>query len=145
MKIDITNNNTAGEREGLPVTVQVRPGQAAVLHCPLLTASGGAVPSFLSSTSSTRSPSPTHSHSPSFTLSWYRQVWEGQSPELLLSLKTSPDGSHVQLGPSFGSDQVTALADGSLQLSAPQRSDTAVYYCSLSRGVEEGSWSGAGH
>lgn len=127
-------NNTAGEWEGLPVTVHVRPGQAAVLHCPLLAAPGGAV-----STSSTRSPSQ------SYTLSWYRQVWEGQSPELLLALRTGPDGSQVRLSPGFGSERVTATADGSLQLRAPQRSDTAVYYCSLSLGVEEGSWSSAGH
>lgn len=133
IQMNIANNaNAAGVWEGPPVTVQVRPGQAAVLHCPLLTASGGA------------EPSPASSPTRSFTLSWYRQVWEGQSPELLLALKTGPDGSQVRLGPGFGSERVTATADGSLQLSAPQRSDTAVYYCSLSLGVEEGSWSSAG-
>lgn len=110
------------------MTVQVRPGQAAVLHCPLLAASGGAA-----------------SSSSFSTLSWYRQVSEGRSPELLLALRTGPGGSQVQLGPGLGSDQVTATADGSLQLSAPQRSDTAVYYCSLSAlPLEERSWSSTG-
>lgn len=110
------------------MTVQVRPSQATVLHCPLLATSGGAATS-----------------SSSFsTLSWYRQVWEGRSPELLLSLKTGPGGFQVRLGPGLGSEQVTAMADGSLQLSAPQRSDTGVYYCSLSLGME-GSWSSTGH
>lgn len=114
------------------MTVQVRPSQVAVLHCPLLVTSGGTSSSFPSSSSSFS------------TLSWYRQVWEGQSPELLLSLRTGPSGSQVQLGPGFGSKQMTATADGSLQLSAPQRSDTAVYFCSLSLGMEEGSWKSKG-
>lgn len=112
---------------GLPVTVQVRPGQAAVLHCPLLAASDGAATTFSS-----------------FTISWYRQVWEGRSPELLLALRIGPGGSQMQLGPGLRSKQVTATADGSLQLSSPQRSDTAVYYCSLGLGVEEGGWSSTG-
>lgn len=113
------------------MTVHVRPGQAAVLHCPLLAASG------LTPTSS-----PTSSSS---TLSWYRQAGEGRSPEMLLALRTGPGGSNVRFGPGLGSDQLTATADGSLRLSAPQRSDTAVYYCSLSlRAEEEGSWSSAG-
>lgn len=115
------------------MTVQVRPGQAAVLHCPLLAASGGAATS------------PTSSPTSSPTLSWYRQVAEGRSPELLLALRTGPGGSNVRFGPGLGSDRLTATADGSLRLSAPQRSDTAVYYCSISlRGEEEGSWSSAG-
>lgn len=119
------------------MTVQVRPGQAAVLHCPLLTASGGAASSFTSSLTPTSSS----------TLSWYRQVGEGRSPELLLALRTGPGGSNVRFGPGLGSDRLTATADGSLRLSAPQRSDTAVYYCSLSLRAEEeggGSWSSAG-
>lgn len=122
------------------MTVHVRPGQAAVLHCPLLAASGGAASSFTSSLTTTSSPTS------SSTLSWYRQVGEGRSPELLLALRTGPSGSNVRFGPGLGSDRLTATADGSLRLSAPQRSDTAVYYCSLSLRAEEegGSWSSAG-
>lgn len=110
-------------------TVQVRAGQqAAVLRCPLLPAPAG----------------------DPYTLSWYRQVGEGRSPQLLVSVRWagSAGGSEVSFGPGFGTERVAAAQDGSLRISAPQWSDTAIYFCSLSLGGEQdgpGRWRSPGH
>uniref|UniRef100_A0A3Q4AYL2 Ig-like domain-containing protein n=1 Tax=Mola mola TaxID=94237 RepID=A0A3Q4AYL2_MOLML len=91
----------------LASTVQVRVGEDATLQCPLLDIPAGAV------------------------LSWYRRA-VGHGPELLLSIRSTGLVTH---GPGVGPDKVSAAADGSLLLRASQRSDAAVYYCSVSRAV----------
>ncbi|CAF90492.1 unnamed protein product [Tetraodon nigroviridis] len=88
-------------------SVAVRVGENVSLRCPLLDTTRG-------------------------TLSWYRQL-PGQSPELVLSTRSS---SGVKFGSSFGPGRVSTAADGSLQLSAAQPSDSGLYFCSTSRGPE---------
>lgn len=94
-------------------TVQVRVGEDATLQCPLLDASNAAA----------AAPS---------TLSWYRKL-RGQGPQLLLSFR-STDSRKVKYGAGVGPQKVAAAADGSLLLRGSQQSDSAVYYCSVSRG-----------
>lgn len=101
----------------LASTVQVRVGEDATLQCPLLDASDANPPAVPS------------------TLSWYRMA-AGRGPELLLSIRTS-SSSNVKFGSGVGPDKVLAAADGSLLLRAPQRSDSAVYYCGISQGDEQ--------
>lgn len=116
----------AGVWSELPVasllasTVQVKAGEDAILQCPLMNGSYDVLSS----------------------LSWYRQVAGGR-PELLLSLRTSYN-SDVRFGSGFGPDKVAAGANGSLLLSTPQLSDTAVYYCSLSPKTMWGGWTTKG-
>lgn len=116
----------AGVWSELPVasllasTMQVKAGEDAILQCPLMNGSYG-VPSILS---------------------WYRQA-AGRRPELLLSLRTSYS-SDVRFGSGFGPDKVAAGANGSLLLSTPQLSDTAVYYCSLTHQDTWGGWTTKG-
>lgn len=95
-------------------TVQVRLGDDATLQCPLLDASD-----------TTAAPS---------TLSWYRKA-AGQGPQLLLSFR-STNSSNMKYGTGVDPEKVSAAADGSLLLRGSQRSDSAVYYCSRSRGDE---------
>lgn len=104
----------------LASTVQVKAGEDAILHCPLMNGSHGALS----------------------TLSWYRQA-AGRRPELLLSFRTSYS-SDVRFGSGFGPDKVAAGANGSLLLSTPQLSDTAVYYCSLGHKDTWGGWTTKG-
>lgn len=100
---------------GLPSsTVQVRVGDDATLQCPLLDASN-----------TTAAPS---------TLSWYRKA-AGQGPQMLLSFR-STNSSNMKYGTGVDPEKVSAAADGSLLLRGSQRSDSAVYYCSMSRGHE---------
>lgn len=104
----------------LASTVQVKAGEDAILQCPLMNGSNGVLS----------------------TLSWYRQA-AGRGPELLLSLRTIYS-SDVKFGSGFGPDKVSAGANGSLLLSTPQLSDTAVYYCSLSHKDTRGPWTTKG-
>uniref|UniRef100_UPI003D7D7FA4 Ig kappa chain V-III region PC 2154 isoform X2 n=1 Tax=Monopterus albus TaxID=43700 RepID=UPI003D7D7FA4 len=97
-------------------TVQVRVGENATLHCPLLDNSTSTAPTLNASS----------------TLSWYRKV-AGQSPELLLTVR-STDPSSVTYGSSVGPGKALAGANGSLLLHNSQHSDTAVYYCGISWG-----------
>ncbi|XP_069578535.1 secreted immunoglobulin domain 1 [Brachyistius frenatus] len=95
-----------------PPTVQVRVGEDAVLQCPLLAVSNvSSIPS---------------------VLSWYRTV-PGRRPELLLSVRSSA-GSALTYGDGLGPHKVSPAAGGSLLLRRSERSDSAVYYCGISRG-----------
>ncbi|XP_050923755.1 secreted immunoglobulin domain 1 [Lates calcarifer] len=111
-------------------TVQVRVGEDATLHCPLLDTST------TTSTTSTMTVNTTTSSAPSTSsnLSWYRKA-AGQSPQLLLTMR-SAGGSRVKYGSGVRPDKVSAAADGSLLLRRSEQSDAAVYYCGLSQGPE---------
>ncbi|XP_039984082.1 secreted immunoglobulin domain 1 [Xiphias gladius] len=91
-------------------TVEVRVGEDATLHCPLLDQSNAA----------------------SATLSWYKKA-AGRGPQLLLTMR-SADSSHVKYGSGVRPDKVSAAADGSLLLRRSEQSDSAVYYCAVSQG-----------
>ncbi|KAL6107652.1 uncharacterized protein ACO6RY_18378 [Pungitius sinensis] len=98
--------------------VRVRVGQDAALWCPLLDAAS-------TNASSTNASS---------TLSWYRTA-AGRRPELLLSFR-STNASDVKYGAGVGPGKASAKADGSLLLLNATRSDSAVYYCAVTRGGE---------
>ncbi|GAA6226267.1 secreted immunoglobulin domain 1 [Lates japonicus] len=106
-------------------TVQVRVGEDATLHCPLLDTS---------TTTMTVNATTSSALSTSSNLSWYRKA-AGQSPQLLFSMRSS-GGSRVKYGSGVRPDKVSAAADGSLLLRRSEQSDAAVYYCGLSRGQE---------
>lgn len=82
--------------------MKVRVGGDVTLQCPLLLIAGK-------------------------TLSWYRML-SGQGPELVLSARSRSD---LKFAPSFGPERVGMAADGSLVLQAAQRSDSGVYFCSV--------------
>ncbi|XP_068175849.1 secreted immunoglobulin domain 1 isoform X4 [Antennarius striatus] len=95
-------------------TVKVRVGEDATLQCPLLDANSP----------SSRADPP--------TISWYR-VAPGQSPQLLLSIRSTD----VRPGPGGEAGRFTGGPDGSMRLSASRRSDSAVYYCSITEGRQQ--------
>ncbi|KAF3690536.1 Immunoglobulin kappa variable 4-1 [Channa argus] len=99
-------------------TVQVKVGEDATLHCPLLDNS--------TITNTTSAPNA------SSTLSWYRKA-AGQSPQLLITFRAA-DNSNVRYGSSVGPDKVSPAANGSLLLHGSEQKDSAVYYCGISQG-----------
>ncbi|XP_074383838.1 Ig kappa chain V-III region PC 2485/PC 4039 [Oreochromis niloticus] len=101
-------------------TIQVRLGENATLQCPLLDTSN-----FTVLTTTTAPTAPT-------TLSWYRKA-PGQGPQLLVSLK-SMDRLKVKYGNGVPRSKVSIAADGSLVVQGSKQSDSAVYYCGISRG-----------
>ncbi|XP_038142034.1 secreted immunoglobulin domain 1 [Cyprinodon tularosa] len=102
-------------------TILVGVGEDAVLQCPLLDRYNGTTAS------------PTAGLA---TLSWYRKT-AGHRPTLLLSL--SPvNGSIVRYGDGVSPDKVSAAANGSLLLRGSEQTDSAVYYCGISHGSENG-------
>ena len=103
-------------------TVWVRVGEDARLQCPLLEVSDTTAASLEAPAAA-----PT-------MVSWYRKL-AGQGPELLLSLR-SLNGSHVKYGDGVRPEKVWAAADGSLLLRGSEQSDSAVYYCGVSRGFD---------
>ncbi|KAK2835096.1 hypothetical protein Q5P01_015580 [Channa striata] len=99
-------------------TLQVKVGEDATMHCPLLDNS--------TTTNATSAPNA------SSTLSWYRKA-AGQSPQLLFSFKAT-DTSTVRYGSGVRPDKVSPAANGSLLLRSSEQSDSAVYYCGISQG-----------
>lgn len=95
-------------------TVRVRVGEDATLHCPLLDSA---------------------SANDSLTVSWYRKP-AGHSPQLLLSLRAA-DGSKAKYGAGVRAHKVSAWPNGTLLLRGSEYSDSAVYYCGASHGLEQ--------
>ncbi|KAM3876300.1 secreted immunoglobulin domain 1 [Diretmus argenteus] len=91
----------------LPDTLKVKVGDDATLQCPLMDSSRLA------------------------TVSWYRQT-AGRSPLLVLSYHLT-NTSAVTYGPGVHPNKFTARVDGSLLLHGSEESDSALYFCGLTK------------